>query len=240
MKGVSTFGALGLLGLLVGCLLLGCGADIAGSGNLATRAFDLAGFARVEAGSVFVIDIAQSSGFRVAITADDNLFQYLDVSVSGSTLRLRVRPGVSLSRATLRATITMPALEALSLSGAAKGNLTGFQSTAGLSLNLSGASDLTGNVVAGDMRVEASGASRVTLTGSGGNLSLNGSGASKLDLGSLAVRDADVKLSGASHGTVNASGRLDAELSGASTLVYRGNPTLGRIETSGGSTLRQG
>lgn len=240
MKGVSTLGRLGLVGLLAGCMLLGCVSGVVGSGNLTTREFDLAGFVRVEAGSTFVVDIAQAPGYRVAVTADDNLFQYLDVSVSGSTLRLRVRPGVSLNRATLKATIAMPTLEALNLSGAARGNVTGLQSTAGLNLDLSGASALTGSLAAGDIRVEASGASQVTLTGSGGNLRLNGSGASQLDLGGLAVRDADVELSGASRSTVNASGRLDAELSDASTLVYRGNPTLGRIETSGGSTLRQG
>ena len=37
---------------------------------------------------------------------------------------------------------------------------------------------------------------------------------------------------------INTSGNLDAELSGASELRYSGNPTLGSIEMSGGSTIK--
>jgi len=51
--------------------------------------------------------------------------------------------------------------------------------------------------------------------------------------------DAEINLSGASDATINASGRLDGDLSGASKLSYVGNPTLGSINTSGGSTISQ-
>jgi hypothetical protein len=63
------------------------------------------------------------------------------------------------------------------------------------------------------------------------------SGASRLNLGDFKVNDADVTLSGASSGTVNTGGRLDANLSGASKLSYIGEPTVGDINTSGASTL---
>jgi len=46
-------------------------------------------------------------------------------------------------------------------------------------------------------------------------------------------------LSGASDATVNASGRLDGNLSGASRIIYMGNPTLGSVSASGGSTISQ-
>ena len=51
------------------------------------------------------------------------------------------------------------------------------------------------------------------------------------------VNNADVRLSGATSGTVNLNGRLDADLSGASKLSYLGEPTMGNINTSGASTL---
>ena len=41
----------------------------------------------------------------------------------------------------------------------------------------------------------------------------------------------------ASHAQINVNGRLDAVLSGASSLKYSGLPTLGNINTSGASTV---
>ncbi len=63
------------------------------------------------------------------------------------------------------------------------------------------------------------------------------SGASRFNLGGFIVNNADVTLNGASTGTVNLSGRLDANVSGASRLSYIGEPTMGTINTSGASTI---
>jgi hypothetical protein len=45
--------------------------------------------------------------------------------------------------------------------------------------------------------------------------------------------------SGASTATVNASGTLDAEASGASHVRYLGSPTLGNVEVSGASSVER-
>ena len=63
--------------------------------------------------------------------------------------------------------------------------------------------------------------------------------ASNINLEQFAVDDAAIRLSGASNGTINASGTLDANVSGASSLYYVGNPTLGDIDTSGASKVRE-
>ena len=51
------------------------------------------------------------------------------------------------------------------------------------------------------------------------------------------VNNADIRFSGASTGTVNLDGRLDADLDGASKLEYIGEPTMGTVNTSGASKL---
>ncbi|HOG47563.1 MAG TPA: head GIN domain-containing protein [Anaerolineae bacterium] len=211
--------------------------SLVGSGRLETRELDLSGFSHIEAGSAFVLDVVQSEQFAVSITADDNLFDYLDAAVSGDTLRLRLRSGTGISRATLRARVAMPALRGLDLSGASRSSITGFSSAKGLDLELSGASSLQGDIKAGAVRVELSGASRLELTGSGEDLTLRGSGASTARLAGFPVTDARATLSGASRAELEPSGRLDADLSGASTLQYGSGATLGRVQTSGGSSI---
>ena len=244
--------------LLTSGLLMGCQVGVVtGSGNLDTQEMDFSGFTRVEVGYAFEVEIVRSDSYTVSITADDNLFEYIQVSKEGETLKVGLKPAFRYTFTTLRAEITMPDLYELQLSGAAHGTVEGFSSSHDFILDLSGASSLdmvdmsagdiefdisgasrvTGDITAGDADFDVSGASSVQLQGSTSDIVIDASGASHVELADFPVNNADVTLSGASRSTVNLDGRLDADLSGASHLTYIGTPTLGIIDTSGGSTI---
>jgi hypothetical protein len=253
------FGTLTIVAVLVvavlasGCLL----GVVTGSGNLISKEMDFSDFTRVEVGSAFEVEIIQADSYHVSVTADDNLFDYITVAKEGDTLKIALKPSYSYDFLTLRARVTMPNLYALDLSGATKGTVSGFDSSADLALDLSGASSLamsdmsaldisleasgasrvTGSIAAGDAEFDVSGASTVTLAGSANDIDIEASGASHVGLGDFPVNNAEVKLSGASRATVNLSGRLDVDLSGASNLSYIGEPTMGDISISGASTI---
>ena len=214
--------------LLTSGLLVSCG-------NLRTQESDFTDFTRVEVGHAFQVEIVQSDSYSVIITADENLFNYIQVSKEGETLKIGLEQSILFG--TLKAEITMPDLHELSLSGATRGTIQGFSSSHDFILDLSGASRLNGDITAGDAQFTVSGASTVQLQGSASDMTIDASGASRVNLDDFPVNNAGVKLSGASSGTVNLGGRLDADLSGASKLSYIGEPTLGDIQTSGDSTL---
>jgi hypothetical protein len=86
--------------------------------------------------------------------------------------------------------------------------------------------------------LDVSGGCDVILTGSAGDLTIDASGGGDADLSGFSVVDASVEASGGSEVTVNASGRLDAEASGGADITYLGSPRLGRIEESGGGSVR--
>jgi len=211
---------------------------IIGSGRLVTKQIDLSNFNAVEARGAFKVDIVQTDAFSVAVTADDNLFAYLEVYKQAQTLILDLKPG-TFARTAAEAQIGMPSLRRLDLSGAAKGTIASFKSPDSMEFDLSGASVLTGRIEAPDLDLTISGASRATLGGAATSLTLDESGASQASLGDLPLESVRALVSGASSATVNVSGRLDADLSGASTLYYVGNPTLGTISTSGASSLKR-
>jgi hypothetical protein len=246
--------------LLMSGLLTGCvGGRVTGSGNLVTQEFNFSDFTRVEVGNAFEVEIVQADSYRVSITADDNLFEYIQVSKAGETLKislklLPLRPLFT----TLRAEITMPQLYGLGLSGATHGTVSGFSSTENLDIEVSGASSLDmSDIAAGDTRFAVSGASKasgditasgnaqlnlsgassVQLQGSASDVVIDASGASRVELDNFPVDNADVTLTGASRATVNLDGRLDANLSGASKISYIGEPTMGDVRTSGGSSV---
>ena len=131
----------------------------------------------------------------------------------------------------------MPELIGLDLSGASHANITGFKSTEDLSVDLSSASSLHGDIETGDISIDLSSSSEMTLTGSGGDATIDISSGSNLDLSEFAVVNARVDASSASSATVNASGRLDVDASSASNVYYLGEPTMGEIDTTGGSSV---
>lgn len=233
-----------MLGL---CILLvsGCGAvavwpvELQGSGRLTTLEKPFVGFDRVRVGHAFHVDIRQGETFGVVIQADDNLVRYVRVIKSGTTLEIGLQPrwNYSIEEATLRAEVTMPELTGIDLRGACHATMYGFKSAHDLGLNVSAASHLQGNVDVADVRLDVTAASDVTLTGSAQNAVVNAWMASHVDLAALEVTDATVHAHGASHVTVNPSGRLDVMASTASHVRYLGYPTLGNVNALLASTV---
>ena len=224
----------------VTCTLLvlrGCPGGLVGSGNLETETYAFADFNEVEISSAFKFEIEQSSSYSINVTADDNIMEYVRVSQDGQTLKIGLRTVMWLGPVTLKVSVTMPELSGLDVSGASRGTVSDFSSTQDLDITVSGASRVTGDLVAGNVEFDISGASTIQLEGSASDMNANVSGASSLNLDDFTVNNADVDFSGASSGTINLNGRLDADVSGASRLWYIGEPTMGTIDTSGASTI---
>ena len=219
-------------------ILKGWPGVVIGSGNLETEEYAFANFTRVEISSAFEFEIKQSGSYSINVTADDNVIDRVQISQDGQTLKIRVG-GVptSFRSVTLKALVTMPQLGGLTVSGATRGIVSNFNCTEAVSIAVSGASRVAGDITAGDIEFDVSGASTVQLEGSADDMVAIISGASRFSLGDFTVNNADVNISGASTGTINLDGRLDANVSGASTLLYIGDPVMGTINVSGASSL---
>jgi Putative auto-transporter adhesin, head GIN domain len=205
-----------------------------------TQSFTNTDFNALDISSAFNVNITQSNSYSITITANQRIMDQIEVKQNGNLLTIDVKPGSILGSFNAKAQITMPKLEKVTFSGATSGTAIGFNSDEPLKAKISGASSLKlTDFQSADITVDVSGASSLTAKGSANNLSAIVSGASNLDLLDLAINDANVNLSGASHATINLDGRLDANASGASSLQYTGNPTLGTINTSGASSVNK-
>jgi len=212
---------------------------LVGSGNLETKGYALGDFTIVEVSSAFEFEITQSASYSINITADDNAMDYVRVVKDGQTLTIGFQNAPGFRSVTLRALITMPQLRGLRVSGASRGTASGFSSAEDFDMVVSGASRVTADIIAGNAEFGVSGASTIQLEGSASDMVADVSGASRLDLEDFTVDDADVNISGASTGAIKLTGRLDADVSGASTLFYIGEPAMGDISVTGASTFRQ-
>jgi len=232
-------------------------------GSKGSKEYSVQGFTGVQVSTAIEFEIMHSADYSVKAVGDDRLIKRLKVEVSDQVLKVGLDSGVSLfgglrSNGGLKVTITMPQLRRLAASGACKGTAKGFSSSDDFNLELSGASQaqidieagktalevsgagrLSGVLKAQDTAFKLSGASRCELSGSGGDTRLDFSGASRADLSGFEMKDLDVDLSGASKANIKMDGKLNAGLSGASSLEYAGNVVLGKTSTSGASKIRQ-
>ncbi|APV43409.1 DUF2807 domain-containing protein [Dehalogenimonas formicexedens] len=240
----------------IACIPFG---SIVGRGPVETRNQDFSGFTKIEISSTFKVEVVRDSGYSVSVTTNENIFGYLDFSQEGDTLKIKLKDG-SYTVASLKARITAPEIASLQVSGASSASLSGFTSNANLKLvasgassieldsikcgdldaNVSGASKIKGSMETGNATFLVSGASNVSLSGQGRDLKVTCSGASRGSLKEFASTNAKVSFSGASNGDVSTSGRLDVTLSGASSLKYYGNATLGDVNVTGASSLNKG
>ncbi len=134
----------------------------------------------------------QSSTWGVSLTAQQKLFDQIEVTKSGETLQINIQWGwgtwvSSWGYQRPKARITVPELSVLRLSGASKGSARGFKSTHDTDLFLSGASSLDIDIEAASSTIEVSGASRLT--------------------GKLTVDDVRLQINGASNATLTGSCR---------------------------------
>ena len=110
--------------------------------------------------------------------------------------------------------------------------------TGSFTADLSGASTVDGQLKASEVNVTVSGASRLELAGISGNTSIEASGAGQALLWDVTAANVDVNLSGGSRASIYTHGKLNADISGGSTLEYSGNPTFEKVNVTGGATLK--
>jgi serine/threonine-protein kinase len=199
-----------------------------GSGKVETRAFDLTDFNAVDVRGPYTIELKQGKDYKVSVTADDNLFEFLRVEKDGKKLvlgfkakHLRFRQNRDHA---IKAAVTLPELEDLHLNGAAHATAEGFKSAKPVLLALTGASHLAGSLTGDGLTVDANGASMLKLAGSAKNVRLKLNGASQAKM-------ADFQASG---------DRLIVDANGASSVALKGSVTAGVVKGIGASHLNLG
>jgi hypothetical protein len=187
-----------------------------GSGNVIRESRDVSGFNAVDVGSVFQVEITAQKEFAVEIEADDNLLPLITTEIDGDVLKISAEGKLSPS-SPIRVHVYAPDIENLEVSGAANVVLNDIDNQA--------------------LSIDSSGASKIKLAGETAKLTVDVSGATKVEAEDLNTADADVDASGASHISVNVSGSLRADASGASRVVYSGKPESIEKKTSGGGSV---
>jgi Putative auto-transporter adhesin, head GIN domain len=223
--------------VLISFLLSSCYEEDPGPRQSDSRTYGLVDFDRIEAGDALVITIKQGSSFSIEADGDRRNLDDLLVYKNGTSLVLRFEHYEKRQYNT-SINITVPTLVGVDFSGATNAQISGFVNINRFDLSLSGASLAQLDVEASELYFSLSGASQLRLNGKGQNLVGTISGASILSAFSYPSSQVTLIVSGASNGKVSVDQQLDVNASGASLVVYRGNPQL-EVQVTGESIVKQ-
>lgn len=226
-----------ILTMSLSIVLFSCTTEDPGPIQEYNKDFSELDFDRVEMGNGFQITAEQSGIFSIHAEGDRRNLDDLDVYKSGSTLIIKFDDDRNRQHPTY-ITITMPALNGINFSAGTNSVVNGFESSDQLDVNLSGGSVCQLNAGYREIKVNLSGASMLRMEGLGDEINADISGGSGLTAFEYPVRKGEISLTGASTGKVTVTDELAATASGASHLLYRGNPSVSS-SVSGASTIRQ-
>jgi Putative auto-transporter adhesin, head GIN domain len=193
---------------------------IEGSGKSATETRTVPPFTSVDLTGAANVSITTGTVQKVSVTADDNLLSYITTTVDGGTLKIGSKPGSYSSHVDTHVDVTVPSLDALTLSGSGNITVIGVDATS-LALMLKGAGNLSAD-------------------GTVDELGATVSGAGNLELRELVAKRAVAEVSGTGRMAVHATESLDASVSGTGEIVYTGEPTHVTTSVSGTGSIRKG
>ncbi len=211
---------------------------IKGNGNVTKQERQLDSFSSLDVGGAFKVFLTQGDKEFVIVEADENLLDVISTEVRGNTLVIKTTQDIRDSEA-LNIYLTFKNLDEMDISGACRLIGENKMKFGDLDLECSGASDVELKFAAQELSLDFSGASQIELYGSAESVDLDLSGASGFDGYDLEADINNVDVSGASHAKIFVNNELSAEVSGAASLKYKGDPVIKEHDVSGAGSMRK-
>lgn len=190
-----------------------------GKGPVTTEVHNTSSFTKIDISGAFEIQYVKSDNFEVTVITNGNLQKLISVKVEDNLLKVKNIKTISHSDK-LELIINCPILEFIELSGA----------------NHLICSD---SLISEKLIVDMSGASELQLKGKSTNLDINLSGAGNIDAKQFPSDDVKINLSGAAEAIVYPINRLNAEISGAGSIKYLGDPKSIKQNISGAGSIEK-
>ncbi len=199
------------------------------------------GFHAIHISSAFDVILTQGTEAQVAVSAnDEKLLPYIITTVTNGVLIVKTENNKALWRGNhkLRAYIAVKDLDELKVGGATTVKIDNNLNANSLKLDLSGSSRFNGVLTVNEkLSIDLSGASDLNISGKASETSITASGASDVKAYDFKTEVCSVQASGASDIQISVDKELSANLSGASSIRYKGEATVKNLKTSGASNV---
>jgi len=211
------------------------GRRVRGNGNIKTEEHSVSSFKNLQVSASINVYVSQGDVKPIKIEGDENLLPYIEVEQDGDEITIKNKEGYNLEGSgDLKVYVSAPSFHHISLSGA--GDIIGenkITNPDNLELNLSGAGDIKMELDAPKITAEVSGVGSIYLKGQTKDIEMDISGAGSAHCYELLSENTKVGISGVGSAEVYASVKLNAEVSGAGSVDYKGGATQINQHVSG-------
>jgi hypothetical protein len=200
-----------------------------GNGNVQKQERKVAAFNAIEVSGAFDVILSQGTTQSVILEADDNLLPLIRTEVIGNTLKIDNNKPIHNPKC-MKVYITVTDLKRIEVSGAVDLQTQTKLTFTELAIDISGSTDATLDIAVQKLEISSSGGSNLKLTGMANRVDLDVSGAVDIRAYDLLAESVSLDISGAGEAEINVTKELKADISGAATVRYKGNP--GKVDTS--------
>jgi hypothetical protein len=206
-----------------------CADVVIGNGKVEAERRTVPAFSSISVGGSGTLKVHRG-GQRLTITSDSNILPYVTTEVSGSELKIGLKPMTSITRMTkLEFDVSLPELEGVEISGSGSAFVDAFDGD-DFKARLSGSGSMKASLDYEKAALSASGSGGFDVEGDFGSLDLRLTGSG----------EADITISGSGNVEIRASEKLAASLSGSGEVRYWGDPRVEQRVSGSGRVTRRG
>ena len=220
--------------LLAGCYMVG----EVGNGNVVKQTREVSSFNSISVSGAYHVILSQGSKQSVIVEADENLQPLIKTEVKGNELIIENKRSISHSHS-MNVYLTVTDLKKIDLSGAVDLETNGTLKADELSIDESGASDTKMDISVTKLDLDCSGGSKLRFSGTASRVKMDISGAVDIFAYDLATENFNLEISGAGKAEINVSKELNASISGAGSVRYKGSPEKLITDVSGAGSIRK-
>ncbi|GAB4321733.1 MAG: head GIN domain-containing protein [Candidatus Zixiibacteriota bacterium] len=209
-------------------------ATIYGSGNIISEMRELPVFTsvRVEMTATVIVGLADSQSAEVSV--DDNVMEYVETLVDGSTLVIRLSDDVDLSGYNLDIAVLATDLNTLACPGTATIRSSSEIELDALRVTIEGVGTVVLDLDVDQLESLVSGFGTLDYAGTAAQHLISISGTGTVSAYRLASAACNVTIGGSGTVLVTVIDDLDVTIGGSGTVFYKGNPEITQlIEGSG-------
>ena len=174
------------------------------------------------------------------VNTDDNIFSALDIRVEDNKLIIDTKPDSVIQPTQLTIYTNSKNLKSAQMTGVGELYLRGEVNAENFDMNVSGVGNIrTDSLLCENLNVNISGVGNAKLIGAAKESSFTVTGVGNIKAFDYLVQSANCKVTGVGNIEVYPKAKLDASVSGAGKIKYKGAPDSTNLSVSGGGKIEK-
>jgi hypothetical protein len=221
-------------------ILSGCSKNpYGGSGHVITEERHPGNFTDVTVDGPFIVYLEEAANTQVAVNAEDNLMQFIETYISGTTLHIKLKKNVQLHFfKDIKIYLKSPVYHTVNYSGNGFVQSIDTLHTDHFFCTINGVNNATLAIVTPKLEIALNGNGHIDLSGSTDNYICNIKEDGAIGGLNLTCADASIDIDGSGKQTLSVSRKLDVSIQGSGNVGYRGDPSVNSDIQGSGAVIK--